>query len=159
LIALREASHLDLGYVESMLKWCIDEGALFLADGGYSPERGARSLTRILQDPGALRIVWEVDDKVAGCLLATIADHPWCETRFTNVDLMYVKPELRRAPIFDRMINLLEGYAEMNGAVPLLQITSGLNLERMHKLMNRKGYTHAGGTLLKRGVEHGHASH
>lgn len=144
MIQVRSAELLDLASIGEMLSMATVEGAFLVDSTPFDLSRAADTVTNLLRDEDALRLVMDSNGRTVGALFATIEPHPWCSVYYTNVVLLYVAPAYRSARLFDALLECLEEYAAEHEAVPALQVTSGLHIDAMGRLMTRKGYAAIG---------------
>jgi GNAT superfamily N-acetyltransferase len=144
MIQVRDAELMDLASIGEMLAQATAEGAFLVDSTPLDMSRAADTITALLRDEDALRLVMDGNGRAVGALFATIEPHPWCSVYYTNVALLYVAPAYRTAKLFDALLEVLEEYAAQHEAVPALQVTSGLHIDAMDRLMTMKGYTPIG---------------
>lgn len=105
----------------------------------------ARYLEGQIEDDMSCIFVAEVNGENVGFIFGSIYQLYFSQTFAANSDIWYVRPEYRGGLIGVLLLRCFEKWAKENGARFLVNgSSSGISLERTHKLIERLGYESVG---------------
>tara|TARA_R100001460_G_scaffold16254_6_gene35629 strand:- start:450 stop:920 length:471 start_codon:yes stop_codon:yes gene_type:complete len=105
----------------------------------------ARYLEGQIEDDASCIFVAEVSGENVGFIFGSIYQLYFSQTFAANSDIWYVRPEYRGGLIGVLLLRCFEKWAKEKGARFLVNgSSSGISLERTHKLIERLGYESVG---------------
>lgn len=141
---IRKATEADLFPICNLMLAGVEEIPQY-ADVEINKGKGAYELRAMIADPNAIVLVSVKDDLVTGVIFGTVQSFWFSDEKFAHDQMLYVHHQHRTG---SAGIKLLKGFIEAakgKGAVRIFSgVTSGVNIEKASKLLDRLGFEQVG---------------